>query len=229
MSTADSQPGAQLKVWDPIVRIGHWVIVTGVLTAYFTGDDVPTLHVWAGYTVAAAVLLRVVWGFIGPRQARFSSFVKGPGAVAAYLKGLATARAERSLGHNPAGGAMIVALLLALSVTTGSGMTLLALEEGAGPLAPIIAQSKPAEARAAGDTPSEAYERAEASEDEHEGGESLGEQGESESNELVETIHKTFVYLTLILAFLHVLGVLWSSLAHRENLVAAMFTGRKRT
>jgi hypothetical protein len=79
-----------------------------------------------------------LWGFVGPRRARFADFVTGPGRVLGYLRDLLTGRAERHLGHSPAGGAMTVALLFALAVTALSGMATLAVEEGQGPLAGIV-------------------------------------------------------------------------------------------
>jgi cytochrome b len=221
---ASPNESGTIKVWDPVVRIGHWLIVAGVLTAYFTGDDVPTLHVWAGYTVAVVVLVRLIWGVVGTRHARFASFVRGPAAARAYFSRLVKGTAKRSLGHNPAGAIMIVALLLALAGTTGSGMTLLALDEGRGPLAPLIASS----------TISETVADASAWSGEEDDGEH-GRHNEADEHDadgyeggVVGTVHKVFVYLTLGLALLHVVGVVWSSVAHRENLVAAMVTGRKR-
>lgn len=226
------------RVWDPIVRIGHWVLVIGVFAAYFTGDEVPTVHVWAGYAVAVTVVIRVLWGLVGTRHARFSSFVRGPGRVWAYVRGLATGEAKRSVGHNPAGAAMTLALLLALTGTTGTGMALLAVEEGEGPLAPFIAQAgevaAPPAAYGTNGEDQEPYERGDGGDheagaheqDEREGyGDGHGEGGEEE---LLETLHSAFVYLTLALAALHVVGVLASSIAHGENLPKAMVTGRKR-
>jgi len=165
------------------------------------------------------------------------SFVTGPGKVSAYIQGLATGEAKRSVGHNPAGAAMTIALLLALAGTTGTGMALLAVEEGQGPLSPFIVQ----EGGEAGTAPAarvarSEYREAEEDEDEegHESSEADGEgaeregHGEGGGEELLETLHSTFVYLTLALAAVHVLGVLASSIAHGENLPKAMVTGRKR-
>lgn len=185
-----------VRVWDPLVRFGHWALVASFAVAWLTGDDWEDVHVLAGYAVAVIVLVRVVWGFVGPRTARFASFVRGPRAVLAYLKGLLHGNARRFLGHNPAGAAMVLALLLSLSGTVGTGMALLAVEEGEGPLAGLLAP--------AGDG-------------DHEAGE-----------ELLEEAHELFANGTLALALVHVLGVLASGFVHRENLVRAMVTGRKR-
>lgn len=114
-------PPATVKVWDPFVRIFHWTLVICFVIAYATGDEIERVHVAAGYTIAGLLAIRIVWGFVGPRYARFSNFVRPPREVIAYLRDLMTLRAPRYIGHNPAGGAMIVALLVALAGTCATG------------------------------------------------------------------------------------------------------------
>ena len=67
-----------IAVWDPLIRIGHWTIVLAFAVAYFSGEDLLSVHVWAGYIVGAVVLIRVIWGFIGPTRKRFTDFVLCP-------------------------------------------------------------------------------------------------------------------------------------------------------
>ena len=71
-------------VWDLVVRLSHWTVAVGFFVAYFA-EDVLTLHVWAGYVVGVVVLLRLVWGFVGPQRARFADFVHGPITVGRHL------------------------------------------------------------------------------------------------------------------------------------------------
>jgi cytochrome b len=115
-------PPATVKVWDLFVRMFHWSLATLFVAAYATGDELDRLHVAAGYAIAALLALRIVWGFVGPRHARFSNFVRPPREVLAYLRDAALLRGSRYLGHNPAGGAMIVALLAMLAATCITGI-----------------------------------------------------------------------------------------------------------
>jgi cytochrome b len=115
---------AEVKVWDPFVRIFHWSLVALFFLAFLTGDDAELVHIWAGYAVAGLVALRIVWGFIGPRHARFSDFVRGPATVIAYLRDSLLFRARRYIGHNPAGGVMVLALFALIAAVTATGYML---------------------------------------------------------------------------------------------------------
>lgn len=214
-----------LKVWDPIVRVGHWLIVIGVLTAYFSGDEAKNVHVTAGYVVAGVVLFRILWGIVGTRYARFTNFVRGPAAIFSYLKSLFTGKEQKFIGHNPAGGAMVIALILSLLVTTFSGMALLAIEENQGPLAPFITAEASISPKQAGSVPLLLHQ---VDYDDDDDDEHHGYSEEDANEEMIEGIHKTFTYLTLALAALHIIGVVVSSRAHKENLAKAMVTGRKK-
>ena len=115
------QPFAgQIPVWDRFVRLFHWGVVALVATA-FLSEDAKSLHIAAGYGVLALVAVRLVWGFVGTRHARFADFVTRPRTILAYLRDLRGGHARRYLGHNPAGGAMVVLLLALLLGTAGTG------------------------------------------------------------------------------------------------------------
>ena len=114
-------PPATVKVWDPFVRLFHWTLLTLFVIAIVSGEEFMSLHIAVGYGIAILLALRVVWGVIGSRYARFSSFVRSPGDVLAYLRELGTFKPPRYLGHNPAGGVMILALLSALIGTAATG------------------------------------------------------------------------------------------------------------
>ena len=124
-----------VKVWDPLVRVFHWTLVLAFFIAYLTEDEWLDLHTLAGYTVLALVAFRLLWGLVGSRHARFADFVRRPREVLGYLKQVLTLHPRRYLGHNPAGGLMVVLLLASLLATTGFGLAVYGAEEGAGPLA----------------------------------------------------------------------------------------------
>jgi cytochrome b len=201
-----------VRIWDAFVRVGHWLLVAGFFVAYFTEDDLLTLHVWAGYLVGAVVLLRIVWGFAGPEYARFGNFTYGPAKVFRYLGGLLRGHAKRYLGHSPAGGAMVMLLLISLAATVCSGLAVYAYDRGAGPLAPLLL-SATAAAEHAQPTASGASDRP------------VNSEG---NEEFWEGVHEFLANFTLALVVVHIGGVLLASYVHRENLVRAMLTGNKR-
>jgi len=110
-----------VRVWDPFVRVFHWALAASFAVAWLSGEHGEGLHAAAGYVAGGLVLLRVGWGFIGPRYARFAQFVRSPASTVAYLGAIAGGSERRFVGHNPAGGAMIVALLAAIAATSASG------------------------------------------------------------------------------------------------------------
>src|SRR5690349_8669295 len=102
--------GRTLPVWDIFVRVFHWVVVIGFFVAYLSEGNPITLHSWAGYVIASAVVARIAWGFVGPAHARFSDFVVAPSRAFAHLRQELRFSAPRYVGHSPAGGMMVVAL-----------------------------------------------------------------------------------------------------------------------
>ena len=179
-----------IPVWDPAVRLFHWSLAGAFLLAYITEDDWEMLHVNAGYLIGILIVLRLLWGFIGTSHARFTDFVRSPREVMAYLTDAIRFRAARYIGHNPAGGAMILALLTCLSLTVLTGIALYGTTDFAGPLAGVW----------------------------------RGEQ----AADILEEVHEIGANLTLLLVVLHLVGVLFSSLEHGENLIKSMVTGRKK-
>lgn len=123
--TATSPEAKTARVWDPFVRIFHWSLVGLFAVAFVTGDEIEWLHIRVGYAIAALVALRIVWGFVGTRYARFTDFVRSPRETATYMRQAARWKAPRHLGHNPAGGVMVVALLASIAgiAATGFAMT----------------------------------------------------------------------------------------------------------
>ncbi len=193
-----SNTDKEVKVWDPLIRIFHWTLVIGFTVAYLTGDELTTIHIWSGYLIAGLLLVRLLWGFIGTKHARFRDFIYPPREVAAYLKSLVSGKSRRYLGHNPAGGVMVLLLLTSLVLTTGSGLMMLQSTQGS-LIPPPVSQS----------------------------GWFADDDDEFEGSEVLEEVHEFFANLTLLLVILHIAGVVVSSRLHHENLVRAMITGKK--
>jgi len=208
--------GNTIRVWDPIIRIGHWTLVAAFFIAYFTEEDLLTQHVWAGYVVGTVICIRLVWGLIGSKHARFADFLRSPAAAIRYLRDVTRHKAQRYIGHNPAGGLMIVALLITLSGTVYSGLMLYAIEENAGPFAAWAA-----EGQASMSLPS-VVPTARADEDDED------EYAAGAGEEFWEELHELLANLALLLIGLHIAGVAYSSYMEKENLPKAMVTGRKR-
>ena len=202
-----SRPASTL-VWDPVVRFGHWALVAAFAVAYLSAEEEAggpdPLHVWGGYVVGVLVVLRVVWGFVGPRHARFSDFVRSPIVALAYFRDLLYGRARRYVGHSPAGGAMVIALLVCLAATVATGLIAYG-EEGKGPLAVVMVTDA-----------NEAGSRA------------LAERRGGETESTIGELHGLMANITVALVVAHIFGVAIASVVHKENLVLAMITGRKR-
>jgi cytochrome b len=170
--------GQTVRVWDPFVRVFHWSPVITFVVAWATGDELQSVHETTGYVIVGLLVSRILWGLVGSTHARFSDFVYRPSAVISYLVDMGRLRARRYLGHNPAGGAMVLALLIMLAATCTTGIMMTT--------APFWGA------------------------------------------EWVEELHELAANLTVLLVGVHLAGVAFASLEHRENLVKAMISGRKR-
>ena len=128
-----------MAVWDPFVRIFHWLLVAALTVALVTSLWLPptwiNAHVIAGTSTAALVAARIVWGFLGPSAARFAGFVRGPRSVLHHLLELKTGTGQRHIGHNPLGAIMILTLLMTVLAVTVSGVIALGGVLKSGPLA----------------------------------------------------------------------------------------------
>lgn len=117
----------RVKVWDPVVRIFHWTVAGGVIANLTFLRHEENSHIYVGYAVIAALVVRLGWGFVARGHARFGSFVPGPRRLVAYFAAMFSRREPRYVGHNPAGAAMIVLLLLLL-VTVGTSGWMMGLD-----------------------------------------------------------------------------------------------------
>ena len=193
----------KVRIWDPFVRIFHWTVVIGFFIAYFTEDEMLTLHVWAGYVIGVLLAMRIVWGFVGPKHARFWDFIFSPFRVWTYLVDLVRFRGKRYLGHSPAGGAMVIVLIIGLAATVFSGLEFYAVSRNAGPLATHEVAVSPQTAPPAGTR-------------------------RSPERRFWHETHEILANVMMVLVILHICGVVLASVVHRENLPRAMITGEKR-
>lgn len=197
--------GSTILVWDISIRLFHWSLVIAFVVAYITGEVEGAVHVYFGYIILGLLAYRLIWGLIGTKYARFSSFLFGPGETIGYLTSTLSGQPKRYLGHNPAGSVMIFLLLFFLFVASMSGLVLYA-QEGKGLLAmnPVTVIS---------------IANANGEDDEHE--------EDNNHDEFLEELHEYTSHVSLFLIALHVLGVYISSKLQKENLLRAMITGRK--
>jgi cytochrome b len=167
----------RILIWDAPTRVFHWLQAISFAGAYLTSESerYRDIHLAFGYIMLGLLVFRLLWGLIGTRYARFSSFLFYPGEVMAYLLSLFKNKARHYLGHNPAG-SVSVWLLLALGLfICVTGVTAL----------------------------------------------------QNDASEPVVTMHGVSTNIMLVVISLHLMGVLMSSLMHRENLVRSMITGFK--
>jgi cytochrome b len=167
-----------IQVWDPFIRVFHWALVLTFVIAHLTAETWESVHTFNGYIVLGLIGFRVLWGIVGPQNARFSDFIKPPSAVWAYTRRLLHREHGVAKGHNPLGGWMILALLVWMVMAACTGW--------------------------------------------------LSIQPDFSDVEWIEEVHEFFGNTTIPLVALHIAGVLIGSLLERQNLIAAMWHGRKR-
>jgi cytochrome b len=198
--------GQALPSWDPLLRLAHWGIAVVVIANYAFTKEGGSVHIALGWAGMALLLLRLIWGFVGPREARFASFPPNPMAALRHLGGLRRGKAPPYPSHNPAGALMAYALWACLGVITLTGLGM----SGISPFAQADLEAAVAE----GDWSVLVEDDGEA-------------QGESPYGDVLEEVHEVAANLILILAVLHVAGVAVESRAMRRNLLAPMLITRR--
>jgi cytochrome b len=167
-----------VKVWDPLVRVVHWTVVTACMLNLFVLEEGKYWHRMTGYIVVASLVIRFLWGFVGTRHARFSDFFPTPASVKSQIVSIVKGSEERFLGHNPLASVMMLTLMTLLAATCLTGwMSTLDAFWG---------------------------------------------------QKWLEELHGAIANSIMVLAGIHAVAALIESWRHRENLVWAMVTGRKR-
>jgi cytochrome b len=121
VSEAINAPRRGIPVWDRPVRLLHWSLVLTVATAWLTRHSPGRWHEWLGYATLVIVAVRIAWGFVGSRHARFSDFLRPLAITVRYARDVLGKREARFLGHNPLGGWMVIALLSMVMLVGSTG------------------------------------------------------------------------------------------------------------
>ena len=113
-------------VWDPLIRIWHWVLVIAIVTEWYLGEfmEFSTIqwHFYLGYVILALIAIRIVWGFVGPPPVRFSTLFRSIKNIGPYLKHISRRQPSGVPGHNPLGALSIFAMLAVISAQAGIGL-----------------------------------------------------------------------------------------------------------
>lgn len=185
--------------WDPVVKLTHWSIVAAVLAngVFTEGGSWP--HIWVGYALAGMLALRLLWGLVGPREARFSAFPPSLRRARAHIREIKAGKVHDQPSHNPLGALMVYAIWGTLGIIIASGIAMAGLPPKA-----VTHEHHAVEQAAPHD----------------------GEEREGEENPLGET-HEAAVNLLYVLIVLHLGGVIFETRRSGRGLVLAMLPGRR--
>lgn len=200
--TATTTPAR--RSWDPIVRITHWSIALAVLANALLTEEGSGPHIWVGYGLAAILALRLLWGLVGPAEARFAAFWPSPRKALAHLRDIRAGTVTPHASHNPLGALMVYAIWGCLLTIIATGITM------AGP-PPWDGAEREAEHRSAvvsGESRDESSEEGD--------GEEEGEEG------LLGEIHETAANLLYLLILLHLGGVIFETRRSGKQVLVAM-------
>lgn len=171
----------RVLIWDLPTRIFHWLLTIGFFISAaisVTADDDSPLfsaHMIVGIVLGVMVLLRIVWGFVGTKHARFTSFLFSPFSLMRYVSGALNGTEPRSIGHNAGSSYAILAMLGLVLATAVTGIMI------------------------------------------------------SNGNEAAEELHEVASYTLMAVVAVHIVGVVWYSLRHKENITLSMLTGCKES
>ena len=225
----ENQPDPRRR-WDPIVKLTHWGVVLAVIANALVTGEGSGWHIWVGYGLAALLAVRVLWGVIGPAEARFSAFPLSPRRALAHLGEIRRGEVVRHRSHNPLGALMAYAIWATLAVIVGTGIAM------AGP-----PPANPGALRGEAEEHGEGIAHSPASvidliapparADDHEGeeeGEEEGGESEEGGEEAFEEVHELAVNLLYVLIALHLMGVMFETRRSGREIVGAMIPGGSR-
>ncbi len=191
--------------WDPLIKITHWGIAAVVISNALIVGEGSIAHIYAGYTLAALLGLRMLWGVVGPYSVRFTSFKPSPAGALAHIRDIRAGKREVHKSHNPLGALMAYALWACLAVIIASGIGM----AGAPPAIDATISS------------------AEFVSGEYREEEAGGESEEGEAGEVFEEVHEVAVNLLYVLILLHIAGVAFETVRSGKRTITAMLPGGK--
>lgn len=204
------KPPRSLRNWDPVVKITHWSVVAAVVGNALVTEEGSDAHIWVGYGLAAILALRLLWGLIGPAEARFSAFPPSPRRALSHVRDIRLGKKEIHRSHNPLGALMVYAIWSVLGVIIASG----------------IAMAGPPSTKSfdrVGSPKNLAQERLA----EKDGGDGDREHEKSDGEENHwEEVHETAVNLLYILIALHIAGVIFETRRSGREILLAMLPRR---
>ncbi|MCW6530205.1 cytochrome b/b6 domain-containing protein [Sphingomonas sp. MMSM20] len=195
--------------WDAVVRLTHWSVVAAVVTNAIFAEGGSRAHVWVGYALAAILALRLLWGLVGPTEARFSAFPPSPRRALTHIREILAGDHRQFPSHNPLGALMVYAIWSCLGIMIASGIAMAGFADGpaAGPSHRNSANLKiERTAVAAGDRKERDEER--------------------EDGPLSE-LHEITANILYVLIALHLAGVLFETRRSGRQIVVAMLPGRR--
>jgi cytochrome b len=203
--------------WDPVVKLTHWAVVVAVLANALLTEEGSANHIWVGYALAAILALRLLWGLVGPAEARFSAFPPSPARAAAHVRQIAAGETTAHRSHNPLGALMVYAIWGTLLVIIGTGIGMAGMPPSNGGARPAAVSGQVVGAQIA--SPAER--------DGDEAGEQRGEGTEDGGGEAgpLNEVHEVAANLLYVLILLHIGGVIFESRRQRRNLALAMLPG----
>jgi len=200
-----------IRRWDPLVRITHWGIVAAVIVNALVAEEGSGPHIWVGYVLAALLALRLLWGVIGPDEARFSAFPPSLSRALAHIREIAAGTRGTHPSHNPLGALMVYAIWSCLAVIIATGIAMAPPSA-----APWTERERGEHHEAQAPTPNAI---AVGEQDE------TGKRGEHEEGPLTE-VHEVAVNLLYLLIALHLAGVLFETRRSGRQIVTAMLPWR---
>lgn len=204
------KPVRSRRSWDPVVKITHWSIVTAIIANALFTEEGSGAHIWVGYGLAAILAIRLLWGLIGPPEARFSAFPPSLRRALAHLRDIRVGKKEIHRSHNPLGALMVYAIWSMLGAIIASGIAM------AGPPSTAFLD------RAA---PSGAASRQLVVEQgDHDDDEQT--EGAGREDGVWEEVHEAAVNLLYILIALHIAGVAFETRRSGREILLAMLPGR---